>query len=173
MLLSILILPHKIMITTYNKISYFGSNFDWKSTLCYKMFYKKAIAYCPTCVIRSVLLTLFSIQKGEEMRQAIVLFAIVILFVICHVLRIVLNINEVVTYEENLASGKNNCLGFSYWSLITGAISHLLITVNSSTNFFIYCFMSTPFRTKFIAYTKKVSTLLTVGSYVGKGVRRS
>ena len=127
--------------------NFFSTNFD---------------SFYATVLTLSVLLTLFSIQKAEEMRQAIVLFAIVILFVICHVLRIVLNINEVVTYEENLASGKNDCLGFSYWSLITGAISHLLITVNSSTNFFIYCFMSTPFRTKFIAYTKKVSTLYLV-----------
>ena len=30
----ILILPHKIMRTTYNMILYFGFNFDWKSTYC-------------------------------------------------------------------------------------------------------------------------------------------
>ena len=38
-------------------------------------------------------------QKAEETRQAIVLFAIVILFVCCHALRILLNVNELLTLE--------------------------------------------------------------------------
>ena len=32
----ILILCHKIMITTYNKILHFGFNFDWKSTYLFE-----------------------------------------------------------------------------------------------------------------------------------------
>ena len=39
-------------------------------------------------------------QKSEELRQAIVLFGIVIAFLLCHVLRIVLNIEEIITYED-------------------------------------------------------------------------
>ena len=40
-------------------------------------------------------------------------------------------------------AGKND---FPLWSYIAISISHLLLVVNSSTNIFIYCFMSSAFR---------------------------
>ena len=93
-------------------------------------------------------------------RQAIVLFAIVILFVCCHALRILLNINELLTLSVVRASIKNGCFGVPFWALIGVAVSHFLITVNSSVNFFIYCFMSPTFRRIFIVYLKKVKYIL-------------
>ena len=39
--------------------------------------------------------------------------------------------------------GKN---GFPLWTEIAISISHLLLVVNSSTNIFVYCFLSSPFR---------------------------
>ena len=91
-----------------------------------------------------------------QTRQAIVLFAIVILFVCCHALRILLNVNELLTLKVVRASINNGCLGVPFWALIGVAVSHFLITVNSSANFFIYCFMCTTFRNIFILYMKKV-----------------
>jgi hypothetical protein len=99
-------------------------------------------------------------QKAEETRQAIVLFVIVILFVCCHALRILLNINELVTLEVVRASIKNGCFGVPFWALIGAAVSHFLITFNSSVNFFIYCFMSTIFRRILIRYIKQVRARL-------------
>ena len=99
-------------------------------------------------------------QKAEETRQAIVLFAIVILFVCCHALRILLNVNELLTLQVVRASIKNGCFGVPFWALIGVAVSHFLITVNSSVNFFIYCFMSPTFRRIFIVYLKKVKYIL-------------
>jgi hypothetical protein len=32
---------------------------------------------------------------------------------------------------------------------VTATVSHLLLTLNSSTNFFVYCLMSTDFRFEF------------------------
>ena len=93
-------------------------------------------------------------------RQAIVLFAIVILFVCCHALRILLNVNELLTLQVVRASIKNGCFGVPFWALIGVAVSHFLITVNSSVNFFIYCFMSPTFRRIFIVYLKKVKYFL-------------
>ncbi len=97
-------------------------------------------------------------QKAEETRQAIVLFAIVILFVCCHALRILLNVNELLTLEVVRASIKNGCFGVPFWALIGVAVSQFLLTVNSSVNFFIYCFMCTTFRKIFISYLKKVTS---------------
>ena len=82
--------------------------------------------------------------------MSIVLLIIVIVFIICHSLRIVLNIHELVTLENIQASMENGCLGFPYWDLIASATSQFLITFNSSANFFIYCFISTKFRELFL-----------------------
>ena len=40
---------------------------------------------------------------------------------------------------------ENGC-GLPQWVVITGLVSELLLAVNSSINFFIYCFMSSLFR---------------------------
>ena len=70
--------------------------------------------------------------------------------------RIVLNINE---FNELIWKEEDDQCEVSHnlWAYIVGAISHLLITVNSGANFFIYCFMSTAFRRILIGYVKKVN----------------
>ena len=91
-------------------------------------------------------------QKSEELRPAIVLFGIVIAFFVCHVLRIVLNIEEIITYEDLSQTLKKaseigiRCKGVQFWTMITTDVSHLLLQVNSSINFFIYCFFSKQFK---------------------------
>jgi hypothetical protein len=65
-------------------------------------------------------------QKAEEARQAIVLLVIVVLFLICHTLRIILNIQGLVS----LKLIKANC-GVQFWALIGVSISHILLTINS------------------------------------------
>ena len=91
-------------------------------------------------------------QKSEELRQAIVLFGIVIAFFVCHVLRIVLNIEEIITYEDWIQTEERSnkagkrCGGVQFWTMITTDVSHLLLQVNASINFFIYCFFSKQFK---------------------------
>ena len=50
------------------------------------------------------------------------------------------------TLERVRISIKNGCLSLCFWTLIRIAVLDFLITVNSSVNFFIYCFMSFMFR---------------------------
>ena len=38
--------------------------------------------------------------------------------------------------------------GFPVWSITLGFVSHVLLTVNSSTNLLIYCWVVTSFRNK-------------------------
>lgn len=86
-------------------------------------------------------------QKAEESRQAIVLLVIVILFLICHTLRIILNVHGLFNLKFVRQSLRNGCSGVTnLWSLIGASISHILLTINSSVNFIIYCFMCTTFR---------------------------
>ena len=91
-------------------------------------------------------------QKSEERRQAIVLFGIVIAFFVCHVLRIILNIEEIITYEDMVETEKKaekadvECGLVQFWVMITTDYSHLLLQINASINFFIYCFFGKQFK---------------------------
>ena len=91
-------------------------------------------------------------QKSEELRQAIVLFGIVIAFFVCHVLRIILNIEEIITFkdwgetEKKAEKAGKLCGGVQFWVMITTDWSHLLLQINGSINFFIYCFFGKQFK---------------------------
>ena len=84
--------------------------------------------------------------KGDDMRQSFVLFAIVGMFFICHSLRIALNIAELVGYEMKQEQWINGCPGIRFWGLIALPISGLMLLINSSTDFFIYCIYDPIFR---------------------------
>ena len=49
-------------------------------------------------------------------------------------------------YKEDMARG---CNSLAFWVLLSGNISQLMMVVNSSINFFIYCVMSAIFREVF------------------------
>lgn len=90
--------------------------------------------------------------KNEDHSQATVLLGIVIAFFICHILRIVLNVEEIVTFEELSKVRKEAeklgeiCSGVQLWTMLTNDVSHLLLQVNSSITFFIYIYFSTQFK---------------------------
>ena len=87
-------------------------------------------------------------QVLEENRQALILFGIVILFLVCHVPRNFLNVHEALTFEQKKADYLAGCGGMPLWILIIGLVSHLLLTCNSALNFFLYCVMSKVFQTE-------------------------
>ena len=91
-------------------------------------------------------------QKSEEHSQATVLLGIVIAFFLCHILRILLNIEETVTFEElnrirdEAAKFNKICSGVPLSTMIANDVSHLLLQVNSSITFFIYISFSSHFK---------------------------
>ena len=87
-------------------------------------------------------------QATEENRQAIILFAIVVLFFICHLFRNFLSLHEALTLEQKKEDYFHDCGGVAFGILVLGLISHLLLTCNSAFNFFLYCAMSDQFRTE-------------------------
>ncbi|TRY73628.1 hypothetical protein TCAL_03327 [Tigriopus californicus] len=84
--------------------------------------------------------------KAEAAKQAYVLFAICTTFLFGHILRVVLNIHEFYTLDQVLDGMDNDCFTVKFWTLVTGNVSHLLLTINSSMNILIYCLMSGDFR---------------------------
>ena len=85
-------------------------------------------------------------KKAHEAQQATVLFVIVANFFICHTLRFALNLHEFLTLDSIRAFLTDDaCVSFSYGGFCAVSISHCLMTLNSSVNFFIYACTSSNF----------------------------
>ena len=99
-------------------------------------------------------------HRGIDILQTLVLFGLVISFFFCHILRIVLNLEEIIYFEEinriqDMEEKLNlRCTGVQFWTMIAGDLSHLLLQVNSSINILIYGCISTQFKK---ALRKKLS----------------
>ncbi len=67
--------------------------------------------------------------------------------------RIILNIHGLFSLPIVRESLNRGCSGVVHlWTLIGTSISHILLTINSSVNFIIYCCMSSTFRAIFFRY---------------------
>ena len=71
-----------------------------------------------------------SVHEKKEMRLAVMLMIVVLVFLICNVLPLIVNILEVFGQEINEVTETSN----------------LLVTVNSSVNFFIYVIFGEKFK---------------------------
>ena len=60
--------------------------------------------------------------------------------------RFILNIHELVVIGDAIKCMEQGQNGFPIWSLYMISISHLMLSLNSSTNIFIYFFLSSRFR---------------------------
>ena len=76
-----------------------------------------------------------------------ILFGVVIVFVICNSLRVILNIYDSAVVEDIIECEKQKMGRFPpAWILCTISVSHLLLMVNSSVNFLVYCVAGKRFR---------------------------
>jgi hypothetical protein len=147
--------------------------FDWRPTKLredpdYILWYINIANLTITCVVPFVLLSFFNCKiykslkkrllrrasmvsqsshdtRNKEIRQTFVLFAIVALFVICHALRVILNVEELSnvgkSYQQRL---EKRCVNF--WAVVVTPLSTILLQINSSSSFFIYCFFDPIYR---------------------------
>ena len=88
-------------------------------------------------------------RRHFEDNLAVIFMVFVLVFLICHVPRLLLNIHELMTIKEAMACIKMGERPFSLWSMITICISHFLLVINSSTNILVYCLMSPKFREEY------------------------
>ena len=96
-------------------------------------------------------------REKDMIQQTMILFAIVILFFVFHILRIILNIEEFSSHDNNIMASENDCDWLQYWTIIAAPVSHLLLQINSSINFFIYCFFNKAFRDELISRLMQLS----------------
>ena len=106
-------------------------------------------------------------EKKNDLLQSMVLFGIFISFFICHILRVVFNLEEIIYFDEltELETKENNfsirCTKVQFWTAIASDISHLLLQVSASINFFIYGYLSKKFKTAIKNQVFRCSMLIT------------
>ena len=85
-------------------------------------------------------------RRKKEDNMAVIFMGFILVFLVCHLPRLLLNIHELVTLQHAMECQKAGLNPFPLWSLITITVSHILLVINSSTNIFIYCILSSKFR---------------------------
>ena len=115
--------------------------------------------------------------KREEARKARILFGIIIIFVVCNIPRIVLNLEELAViapsywkkynffypHEMGTKNEEQNlpiCYSPPFWVHVLGSISKFLLTLNASVCFFVYCVICRSFRSTLSKRLRKLITLM-------------
>lgn len=93
-----------------------------------------------------------SSRRRAEDNLAVVFMAIILIFLVCHTPRILLDIRELATVHLASYCNKAGRYEFRMWSLILLNVSHFLLVVNSSVNMVVYCLLGSKFR----AQVKKI-----------------
>ena len=92
--------------------------------------------------------------RSNDIKKSKILFLIVLVFILCHSIRITMNIIECVTmwnmnienlkdYEE---AERKGCTGKSIWTRYAKPINRLFLIINATINFFIYVLFDKGFK---------------------------
>ena len=100
-------------------------------------------------------------RAAHEHDSAKVLGGIVLLFMICHSLRLFLNFYEMIFIQHVLDCIKNKKSGFPKWFFITKSLSALMLILNSSVNVIIYGAFHSAARSQILMYKGKILNILT------------
>lgn len=95
--------------------------------------------------------TLGSVTVNESRRKkednlAAIFMGFIVVFLVCHLPRLLLNIHELATIRFAMRCQHAGLNPFPMWSHLVVTISHLLLVLNSATNILIYCCLSSKFR---------------------------
>lgn len=85
-------------------------------------------------------------RRKKEDNLAVIFMGFIMVFLICHLPRLLLNIHELVTIQHAMECQGRGFHAFPLWSHIMISLSHLLLVINSATNILIYCCLSSKFR---------------------------
>ena len=81
-----------------------------------------------------------------------------------HILRIVLNIEEFSSLQNRKDAKENGCEWLQFWTIIASPVSHVLLQLNGSINFVIYCYFNKYFRDELISWINKTLISLKIKS---------
>ena len=82
---------------------------------------------------------------ASDVKKTFILFSIVVLFAVCHSLRVAFNIDEFIFRMRRITCNES-CRYPRIWTKYVGPFNQLLIILNSSLNFFIYALFDRGFQ---------------------------
>lgn len=85
-------------------------------------------------------------QQSADVKKAFILFSIVFVFIFCHSLRLILNVDELLRLGSFQDEDQNRCTLSQFWEEILIPLNQLLLIINASAHFFIYVFFDTEFQ---------------------------
>ena len=86
-------------------------------------------------------------RRKTEDRTAMIFLFITVIFISCHIPRIILDIRELINLDITNACLKAKMRDIvPAWTFILIYISHFCLVVNATLNMFVYGFMSTEFQ---------------------------
>jgi hypothetical protein len=85
-------------------------------------------------------------RRTTEDHLAMIFMGIILLFLVCHLPRILLGFHEIATIHRSAFCQKAGLRPSSKWSLLTISVSHFLLVLNSATNMIVYGLFSPKFR---------------------------
>ena len=85
-------------------------------------------------------------NSNTDLKKTFILFSIVVLFALCHSLRVAFNIDEFIYRMRQNTTGYRSCRSTRIWTKYVGPFNALSIILNSSLNFFIYALFDTGFQ---------------------------
>ena len=100
-------------------------------------------------------------QNTDKIQQTTTLFGIIIVFVICHALRIILNIEELCNLESLNQSISVGCNPWSFSFMVRATICSTLLQINCSINFLVYCALNKRYKKVFLCYASNCCRCLT------------
>ena len=84
---------------------------------------------------------------NSDLNLAPVLFGVIIVFVLCNSLRLFLNFYDFSVKDEIIKCEKKGVGRFPpFWVAVSVSVSNMLLMVNSSVNFLVYCVVGSKFR---------------------------
>lgn len=89
-----------------------------------------------------------SSQRRSEDNLAAIFMGIILIFLICHFPRVMMNIHELAIIHRSASCAEADRPQFSLWSLIMISVSHVFLVLNSATNMIVYCLLSLKFRSE-------------------------
>ena len=85
-------------------------------------------------------------RRNHEDHLAMVFLGFILVFLLCHLPRILLDIHELATREHYQVCRKFGFHDFPFYISVSIYISHVTLVVSSATNLLIYCSFSSTYR---------------------------
>ena len=85
-------------------------------------------------------------EKRVDGKKTFILFSIIFVFLFCHSLRFILNMDEFFRLAHFREDPQSHCDGPYFWEQILIPLNQLLLIINPSAHFFIYVFLDQGFQ---------------------------